>query len=304
MTIAAAMRCAEGVIVCADSLASGGDVNLSQSKIVCHNLPKLRANIAVAFSGTISHCMSAISSLFLRLNKLPASKAPLTEELFRSELEDVLAKFFRKHMYPDPHYNTWNGDLVCLLAVVQDLDTRRTFILSTEKTVANLHGDAAFIGSGAALARYIAEPLVCISVAGMPKEKVLLMADHMLQQVKQFVPGCGDESHFFFISNTSGFCPLTRTMLLSRERSDTFREVVAELFYASADLDFDDDLVRIGMHMTDKRIKQIREEQRAERERRAKLGPTLFDKRLIGRGPFPMEPYNVRPPKKKSKDKD
>src|ERR1035438_3852276 len=80
VTIAAAMRCQGGVILCADSLASGGEVNLSQSKIVIVNLPELRSNLAIAFSGSISHCMSAISAIGLTLRKVPASKGPLTDE--------------------------------------------------------------------------------------------------------------------------------------------------------------------------------------------------------------------------------
>lgn len=38
-TIAAAMRCSEGIILCADSLLSGMDVNLSQSKILPFSVP-------------------------------------------------------------------------------------------------------------------------------------------------------------------------------------------------------------------------------------------------------------------------
>jgi hypothetical protein len=295
VTIAAAMRCQGGVILCADSLASGGDINLSQSKIVTINLPELRSNLAISFSGGISHCMSAISAMGLTLRKIPASKGPLNEELLKFVVEDVLARFYKKHIYPDPQFGTWAEDSVCLLIVLQNTEGLGTSIFSTEKTVVNLHGEAAFIGAGAALARYVIEPLVCISVASTPDDKVLLLADHMLQQVKRSVPGCGDESHFFFVSNDRGFCPLTREPLLARERSDTFRQIIAELFYASADLDLDDDLVRIGLHMTDKRIRNIREEQRDERERRKKLGPRLFARPLIGRGPGPIEKYDVRP---------
>jgi len=294
VTIAAAMRCQGGVILCADSLVSGTDLNLSQSKIVTINLPALKANVAIAFAGTISYCMSAISAIGLRLQRIPASKGPLTDELFKTEIEAILAKFYNKHMYPDPQFRSWTGNTVSLLAVVQDQETKRVSIFGTEETVLNAYGEAAFIGSGAAIARYITEPLVCVSVAMMPDDKVLLLADHMLQQVKRFVPTCGDESQFFFVSNAVGFCPLTRVPLLSRERSDTFRQIIAELFYASADLDLDDDLVRIGLHMTDKRIQQIREEQRSERERRQKLGPRIFSSPLIGRGPT-VEKYEIRP---------
>ncbi len=295
VTIAAAMRCQGGVILCADSLISGGDVNLGQSKIVKLNLPALQANVAIAFAGTLSCCMSAISSIGLRLQSIPSSKGPLTDELFKNEVEEVLVKFFKKHMYPDPTYGSWTGDSLYLLAVIQNQETNQTSIFSTEKTTANLHWDAAFVGAGASLARYITEPLVLISVASMSDDKVLLLADHMLQQVKRFVPGCGNESEFFFISNLTGFCPVSREPLLARERSDTFRQIIAELFYASADLDLDDDLVRIGLHFTDKRIRQIREEQRSERERRAKLGPKLFAAPLIGKGPGPVEEYEIRP---------
>ncbi len=295
MTIAAAMRCQGGVILCADSLVSGGEVNLSQAKIITFNVPLLRSNVAMAFAGNISHCVAAISAFARGLKKIPATKGPLTPEFFKSEFEDSLAKFYKKHMYPDPHFNTAYGDSVYLIAVLQNQDTKETFIFANDKTVVNDHGSAVFVGAGQSIARYIVEPLVCISLQAMDNDKVLLLADYMLEQVKEFVPGCGNQSHFFFVSNTLGFCRLTREPLLHRERSSTFRRIIADLFYASADLDLGDDLVRIGLHMTDRRIENIREEQRSERERRQKLGPRVFDLPLIGRGPGKAEEYKVRP---------
>jgi ATP-dependent protease HslVU (ClpYQ) peptidase subunit len=293
VTIAAAMRCQGGIILCSDSLISGGDVNNAQPKIIPFNVPALKSNVVVAYAGTVSHCWSAIDHFARRLNKIPASDGPLTEERFKGELADVMVDFYNKHMFNHRHYGYQGGPGIQLIAVLQNVDEKLTSIFATSETVVNGFSDYVFVGSGESIARYIVEPLIVVSLPTMQDQKVLLLADHMLHQVKRFVPGCGDVSQFFFVSNWMGFCHPAHEPLLPEERSDTFRRIFADLFYASADLDMDDDLVNIGFHLTDKRIKEIRNEQRSERERRKQLGPKLFTNPLLGLGPT-VEKYKPK----------
>jgi hypothetical protein len=186
------------------------------------------------------------------------------------------------------------GPSISLIAVVQHRDTGGVTIFSTEETAVNQHSEYVFVGAGAGFAKHVVEPLVCVSLSSIPRDKVLLLADHMLHQVKVSVPGCGDQSQFFYAGYDAGFCRTARQALLPEQRSSTFQRIVSDLFYASADLDLDDDLVNIGLHLTDRRIIQIREEQRSERERRQKLGPAIFDFPLIGLGPT-VEKYRTKP---------
>jgi hypothetical protein len=285
VTIAAAMRCADGVILCSDSLISGGDVNDSQAKIVPFNVPALNMNVAVAFAGTVAHCWCAIRNVAQELNSLPPSSNSSASALFSSTLTEVLVEYHKKHIFPHPLFRYMGGPSIELIAVLQDQDTRQVTIFSSNETAVNPQGQYAFVGVGAAFAKHIVDPLICLSLSSMPRNKVLLLADHMLHQVKLSVPGCGDSSQFFYVGNDIGFCRPAHQPLLPEERSSTFQRIVSDLFYASADLDLDDDLVNIGLHLTDKRIIQIREEQRSERERRRKLGPATFDFPLLGIGP-------------------
>ena len=56
---------------------------------------------------------------------------------------------------------------------------------------------------------------------------------------------------------------LTLGRLASAAYSETFERIVADLFYASANLDMDDVRVSIKLALTDDRIRQIRAGQRA-----------------------------------------
>jgi hypothetical protein len=269
--------------MCSDSLISGGDINSAQSKIVPFSAPKLDANIAVAYAGSVSHCWNAIHALAKRIDDLSPADGPLTGDRFRDVLTETLLSYYPKQIFQHPRYGYYDGPQIYLVAALQSCGETRIF--KTDETAVNEFGDYVFAGVGESIARYIVEPLIVVSLASMHAEKVLLLADHMLHQVKRFVPGCGDVSQFFYISNDLGFCAPARELLLPEERSDTFRRIVADLFYASADLDLDDDLVNIGLHLTDRRITQIRQEQLSERERRKALGPKLFTNPLIGIGP-------------------
>ncbi len=295
MTIATALRCEDGVILCADSLISGGDVNDVQRKIVAFNATNLHANVAIAFAGSVPHCWSVIKSFARRLNAMPASEDLLDAEAFETVLTEVLEEFYRKHIYSHPGYPYGTGPAVDLIAVLQHRKGGFASIFTTWETIVNQQAMYAFIGSGASFAKHIVDPLITVSLAGMKRKHVLLLADHMLRQTKRYIPGVGDQSQFFFVANRLGFCEPSHQSLLPDERSDTFARIVADLFYASADLDLEDDLVRIGLHLTDRRLEQIRAEQRSEKERRDKLGPAIFDYPLIGIGPTPVEPYTVRP---------
>ena len=228
------------------------------------------------------------------MNQLPPASWPLTGNLFRSELSTFLIDFHQQHIFNHPHFGYEYGPSVSLLAVIQTTDTKEVAVFRTDQTTVVGVGEHGFIGVGAAMALSIVEPLIIVSLSRMAKEDVLLLADHMLHQVKRFVPGCGDRSQFFYVSSEIGFCGIEPHVLLPEERSATWQRIVADLFYASANLDLDDESVSIGMTLTDRRIQEIRREQRAERDRRLALGPKLFTSRIIGIGPDPIK-YVPRP---------
>jgi hypothetical protein len=148
--------------------------------------------------------------------------------------------------------------------------------------------DYAFIGAGQSIAQYIIEPLAYPRMSVMSTKHVILLADHMLHQVKRFVPSCGGASQFQWMGYDGAFHPSANQMYERELYSNTFRRIAADLFYAAADLDKKDRLVSLGLELTDKRIREIRKEQRSEVERRAKLGSRICDLPVIAT-PWPLD---------------
>jgi hypothetical protein len=66
--------------------------------------------------------------------------------------------------------------------------------------------------------------------------------------------------------------------VLPEAYSETFELILAELFYAAADLNLDDEMVAFMCKLTDTRIKEIRKEQRLEVQKREQLENALFPK--------------------------
>ncbi len=153
MTIAAALRCEDGVILCADSLVSGGDVNDMQRKIVAFNATNLQANVAMAFAGSVPHCWNVIKTFARKLNAMPASEDLLDAEAFETALTDVLEAFYRKHIYSHPNYPYGTAPVVDLIAVLQHRKGGFASIFTTWETVVNQQAMYAFIGSGASFAK-------------------------------------------------------------------------------------------------------------------------------------------------------
>ena len=291
MTIAAGLRCKGGVLMCADTLISGGDVNTAQQKLYPFNALAMEANVVISFAGTVSHCRAVIGKIYHAFNAVTPSGAPVTDLSVAAIIEEVVTKYHQDHLYKHPHYGYAGGPVVYLLIAVQYRAGERpyaTSLFSTCEDTVSQHGQYAFIGAGESIAQYIIEPLAYLPLSQMPRKHVILLADHVLHQVKRFVPGCGGASQFKWLGQDGAFHPSSTEMYMPELYSSTFRRILADLFYAAADLDKDDRLVGLGLELTDKRIKEIREEQRSEIERRAKLGSRICDLPVIAT-PWPLE---------------
>ncbi|MGA3318842.1 MAG: hypothetical protein ABSC64_20690 [Candidatus Korobacteraceae bacterium] len=297
MTIAAGLRSNSGVLMCADTQISGGDVNTAQSKLFAFNAPLAGLNVIVSFAGTVANCRSVIGKIYNSFNSVDPCDGSLDDMKVSERIEEVVRTYHEQHLYKHPHYGYSGGPVVYLLIAVQYRSggkPYKTSLFSTSETNVTQHGNYAFIGAGESIANYIVEPLAYLPLTAMPTKHVILLADHMLHQVKRFVPGCGGASQFKWMGDDGAFHPSATQMYMPELYSSTFRRIMADLFYAAADLDKDDRLVSLGLELTDKRIKEIREEQRSEVERRAKLGSRICDLPVIAT-PWPLDnPVNER----------
>jgi 20S proteasome alpha/beta subunit len=297
MTIAAGFQCQGGLLICADTLVSGGDVNIAEKKIYAFNIPNMNANAVFSFAGTVPHCRSAINKIYHALNALPQSESPLTDLMVNGIIEDVITQYYQQHLFKHPRFGYADGPSIYLLAAIQYRDTKSTSLFTTVEDAVTQEGSFAFVGVGEPIARYIIEPLVYPAMRMQPKH-ALLLADHVLHQVKRFVPDCGGASLFFWLGHDGSFHHASPQIMLPELYSDTWRRITADLFYAAADVDLDDHVVGIGLMMAEKRIKEIRKEQRVEKKRRDSLRRWLIPAPLIG---DPGTPPKIPRPKKRSR---
>jgi 20S proteasome alpha/beta subunit len=275
VTIAAAFRCEGGVILCADTEVSGGELKESEGKIRLEKFQKSGMLVAVALAGWADLGKMLIADLFSRLRELTSEKAtePIVINLIVAELE----KFHRRHVFKHPQFGYPYGPSVTLLLAINYPGSGQVSMLYTNETAVNRFSLYKAIGAGAPFATNIIKPLSYSFLATMMTTKnVMLLATHVLYQVKKYVPTCGGNSSFLMVKNDGFFGQVGEFNLNSPAAySETFERIIAELFYASADLDLNDTQVCIGLNLTETRIAEIRHQQRKEKERRAELQKTL-----------------------------
>ena len=282
MTIAAYFRFSEGVLLCADSEYSHATLKLPGRKLFPVNVQRCRTNIVFALAGSVPFGKMAIQEITRRLQKLPDGS--LDETSLHHELEEELQRFHDAHIYKHPDFNKYGGPDFNLIAAAHFAGTNAISTYSTSQAAVTVEGgDYYATGSGEEIAHYIVEPLTHPPLGNRLFRDILLVATHMLYQVKKFVPGCGGTSVFFLMDRKGNFHPTAEYELLAPAAySETFQRILGDLFFAGADLSADDEAVEIMLHLTDLRIQEIRDEQRAEKQRRDELQDKLQDKLLGG----------------------
>lgn len=269
MTIAAGFRYADGVLLCADSEYSHSNLKLPGRKIFGLNFPNRKMDMWVAIAGNVRVACSALRHVERAIRKLP--EGSMDETALIVFLEAELEKYHQQHMYKHPLYRYEGGpDFWWIIAAIFR-PSNSLCLLSTSEATVEPTADYCAIGSGKEMADYILYPLSRRSLQQRPLRQILLLATHMLYQVKLHVHGCGGTSVFRKVATDGSFCPATFDLLAPLSYSETWQRITEDLFYAAADLDKRDGEVCIGLEMTEKRVKEIRSEQRTEKRRRDML---------------------------------
>lgn len=263
-----------GVLVCADTEISGGDVNIREPKIFQVNLPKCNANLAIAYAGTVATAKMAVQRLKY---KFLAQSGELTEERIIDLTATELHDFHEKHVFHHPQYRYADGPQVNLIIAVQNRSDRKVSLFSSSEDFVICEDSYTCIGAGEMFAKYVIAPLLTIPVSQQPLKRVLQIASHALYQVKKYVPDCGGYSQYVYLGENGDFHPMVESRLLPiATYSETFEAILADTFYALSDLNLNDAEVGMRLRLTDDRIAKIRKEQRAERQRQQELLDKLF----------------------------
>jgi 20S proteasome alpha/beta subunit len=199
MTIAAGFTLQNGVLICADSQMTTNSAKYSASKIfpVTFGGPNNPGpKIAFAYTGLEPHARRAFGNCQEALSKIHReSPSDLDNEGIRACIEKTLGAFHRKHIFKHPLYGTGRQDVpfVQFIIGLWSHVTGRTSLLVTNEDIVNEIYTYDCIGIGADFARYLCGYLFRHN---MPLKEVTTLAIHALQQTKNNVPYCGNETLF------------------------------------------------------------------------------------------------------------
>lgn len=283
VTIAAGFRCHEGIILCADSEYSYCDVSLRGRKLFLLDGRKHGVLGVVAFAGSIRYGTMLIRKMNEKFQK--EQVRDFSQSDFTDFVERELILFHKAHIYKHPRFGYLDGPTIeMVIAVSLHGDARGItangplVLISTLETTVNLETDGGFasIGIGKSMADWIVQPFTVQSFQLLNFKKALLLATHMLYQVKSHVPGCGGMSQFILVNSNGGLNPVTDYEIPSHEEySSTFQQILHDLFFAMADLDATDPMLLATLTISKNRALRIREEQRLEMDKRAKLAEKM-----------------------------
>ena len=269
-TICAAFRYEHGILLCADSEYGYGSLTLPGQKLFPVRSPNCGMNLVFALAGSVPEGSSAIQTLSYALHSKSES---MDKEKLRVFLGEELRLFYRDYIYSNPSYVTEKQPDFSLIIAAWFEDTKTLSLLRTDGPTPNIVGDYCLSGSGESLGSFVVGPINPYREHRIPPlQETILLASNMLYQVKKYVSSCGGRSVFNFIGDDgSVHADVDFGPLLPSSYSETFERIVADLFYASANLDVEDGRVSIKLALTDERICNIRAEQRAQRNQRDDL---------------------------------
>jgi 20S proteasome alpha/beta subunit len=287
MTIAAGFQFNGGVLICADRQYSGPSIKFFETKLSYldtvepgSDRRKESLHTVIAMTGTDGYmqtvCEQVQDAIHRAYDNTDADQRSAIVE--REVIEQALAKAYKKHIYPHPHYGYTTGPVVELLIGIWKRGENATLYRTTETSAnaVSFFDPFVFLGSGSDVARYAISPLVSpsmYSAAGLTLNECILLASHTLRVAKQNDIYCGGESEFAVLYDNGSTGGVAKSKIDAIEKySETFEEILRRLFFAVADME--SRFTATGIDFTNEQIELIRNEQaklRTERDRLASL---------------------------------
>ncbi len=270
MTIAAGFHFDVGVLVCADTQFSSPSLKFHAPKLSSTlSLGKKQMHMVFAMSGTDGYMQTAIESCEQALCQVNEDQE-LDESFLRETLQKALVAVYGDHFYPHPRYGYTDGPQVELIVGVLTDDSDPMLFSTQETTVTPIY-DYRCIGSGGDLATQVLKPLIISSDSRSLRQTVLL-ATHALKIAKESDPSCGGISQFAIINRDGFESPIVNSEIDSFEAySKVFQGIMNDLFYAAADIDNEAECISKALTSIQRQAREIREEQKASREKRERL---------------------------------
>jgi 20S proteasome alpha/beta subunit len=189
MTIAFGILATDGVLLCADSEISSGDVKGTDTKLVSavhQESDEVRSALAVAGSGSWNYFQSLRFKIVDQVFGSLGADAK-SDRRIEKRLEKFMLAFHEKHVLPYSHLQT--PPFVDVMVATRIKGQNRLW--STEVGVVR---DAPFgydaIGSG----QTVAKNLLHAYFSAMPMESAILLAAYVAMRTKDLIAGCGKDT--------------------------------------------------------------------------------------------------------------
>lgn len=184
MTIAAGFVCADGIVLCADTLISYPNNKRDGAKLWLIP-PCGGALVAIAGAGDVALIGKTRDEIRRRLT------ASMDEQTIVEMIEDVIAEFIERYVAPYP-----DSVVLQILVGIRTANGCALYANSGGNHILGPVDSSECIGWGQSLGLYFAASLFR---RGMPMKWTKTIAAHLLQQTKQYVPFCGGDSHILMM---------------------------------------------------------------------------------------------------------
>ena len=255
MTAVIGFRYAEGIILGADSEQTVGDtLKLSSAKIFPINDADVNAEYRLMFAGAgdVAHMKMAVEKVAAVIEGIPKDTIAI-----RGLIESTILDIYTKHVWPTPQEPIpYFGFLVALWTRSHGILLFRSS--STAVTTVDKYDS---IGTGGYLANYMIDTL---SKEQMRREEAVLLAVHVLKQVKRYVPYCGGESQIIVLESNGTLSTVTYEEILTKELYIPFIEhSIRPFFYAAHDITISEEKLEESFKKLSENINMFRQMQRA-----------------------------------------
>jgi 20S proteasome alpha/beta subunit len=197
MTMAAGVRFDGGIMLCAESLYSGGDIKYSRTKIFT-----TRYEGGCTIFATAGHEGYAKLAVQEAQERIEAVKGRRTIKTIRSIVSTVVSSVYANHIDKRLPHELYESEIYLLIAVWSEGEGLSLF--ATRKTAVIRIDTYDCIGSGGSLGHYVISPSYD---SKLNERRVLMLAVQALVAAKDHDPYCGGESEIIILREDGTVSP-------------------------------------------------------------------------------------------------
>jgi hypothetical protein len=187
MTIAAGMRCSDGIVICADTENTDGNFKRQKNKIW-----GTRERLLVTGAGAVSYLKMAADKLSARIE----GRQPDNSEAARSIVERLMRRIHEQHILPLHYSGHPNAnDVAFSLIIAIRCGDGQLALIKTELTTAVLVNDYEAVGTGADIFNYWARYFLDEATVNMDVASYFSL--FMLREAKDVARNVGGSTFIF-----------------------------------------------------------------------------------------------------------